>query len=86
MRFQSTDKKWYSIKDADMAHKTDAVKYWNSKGGYHGAKTKEVRGWMRDPDNYELEYYSQNRSKGALLTDRYKDPGDFIGPAEKPKY
>ncbi|MFL1543487.1 RHS repeat-associated core domain-containing protein [Pseudomonas sp. O39] len=86
MRFQSTDKKWYSIKDADMAHKTDAVKYWNSKGGYHGAKTKEVRGWMRDPDNYELEYYSHNRSKGALLTDRYKDPGDFIGPAEKPKY
>lgn len=86
MRFQSTDKKWYSIKDADMAHKTDAVKYWNSKGGYHGAKTKEVRGWMRDPDNYELEYYSHNRSKGAQLTDRYKDPGDFIGPAEKPKY
>jgi RHS repeat-associated protein len=86
MRFQSTDKKWYSIKDADMAHKTDAVKYWNSKGGFHGAKTKEVRGWMRDPDNYELEYYSHNRSKGALLTDRYRDSGDFIGPAEKPIY
>ncbi|MBK3508154.1 hypothetical protein JJD82_14205 [Pseudomonas sp. MF6747] len=51
-----------------------------------GCTTKEVRGWMRDPDNYELEYYSHNRSKGALLTDRYKDPGDFIGPAEKPKY
>ena len=86
MRFQSTDKKWYSIKDADMAHKTDAVKYWNSKGGFHGAKSKEVRGWMRDSDNYELEYYSHNRSKGALLTDRYKDPADFIGPAEQPKY
>ena len=86
MRFQSTDKKWYSIKDADMAHKTDAVRYWNDKGGYHGAKSKEVRGWMRDPENYELEYYFHNRSKGARLMDRYKDPGDFIGPAEQPRY
>lgn len=42
--------------------------------------------WMLDPDNYELEYYGHNRSQGALLTDRYKDVEEFIGPAEKSKY
>ncbi len=41
MRLQGTDKKWYSIKDADMAHKTDAVKYWNSKGGITELKQKK---------------------------------------------
>ena len=87
MQFKSsTDGKWYSVKDADMAHKTDAVKYWNQRGGFHGAKSKEVRGWMRDPKNYELEYYGHNRSQGARLPDRYKDPGDFIGPMEAPRY
>ena len=41
---------------------------------------------MRDSRNYELEYYGNNRSQGALLPDRYKDSADFIGPQEKSQY
>jgi len=69
-----------------MAHLTDAVKHWNQKGGYYGAKSRDVRKWMLDPNNYELEYYGHNRSQGALLTDRYKNSEEFIGPAEKSQY
>ncbi|TCT85247.1 RHS repeat-associated protein [Gibbsiella quercinecans] len=87
MQFKSsTDSRWYNVKDADMAHLTDAVKYWNQKGGYYGQKSKEVRAFMRDSKNYELEYYGHNRSQGARLPDRYKDPGDFIGPEERSQY
>ena len=87
MQFKSsTDGKWYRIQDADMAHLTDAVKYWNQKGGYYGPKSREVRAFMRDSRNYELEYYGHNRSQGALLPDRYKDSADFIGPQEKSQY
>ncbi|WP_264294432.1 RHS repeat-associated core domain-containing protein, partial [Pseudomonas sp. EggHat1] len=86
MKFKSSDGKWHNVKYADMAHKTDAVSYWNKKGGFHGAKSKEVRAWMRDSDNYELEYFSHNRSKGASLGETYRDPGGFIGPAEKSTY
>jgi hypothetical protein len=82
----STDGKWYNIKDADMAHKTDAVTYWNQTGGFHGPKSKDVRGFMRDPNNYELEYFRHNRSQGAKLGQTYKKPEDFIGPAEKSSY
>ncbi|PIT14925.1 hypothetical protein BGI32_06625 [Snodgrassella alvi] len=82
----STDGKWYNIKDADMAHKTDAVAYWNQTGGFHGPKSKDVRGFMRDPNNYELEYFRHNRSQGAKLGQTYKKPEDFIGPAEKSSY
>jgi hypothetical protein len=58
MQFKSsTDGKWYRIQDADMAHLTDAVKYWNQKGGYYGPKSREVRAFMRDSRKYELEYY-----------------------------
>ncbi|MEQ4762044.1 RHS repeat-associated core domain-containing protein, partial [Klebsiella aerogenes] len=87
MQFKSsTDGVWYRIQDADMAHLTDAVKYWNQKGGYYGPKSREVRAFMRDSRNYELEYYGHNRSQGALLPDRYKHSGDFIGPEEKSQY
>jgi RHS repeat-associated protein len=87
MQFKSsTDNKWYSVKDGDMAHLTDAVKYWNQRGGYYGPKSKEVRAFMRDSNNYELEYFGHNRSQGARLPDRYKDPLDFIGAAEKSQY
>ena len=87
MQFKSsTDGKWYRVNDADMAHTTDAVKYWNQRGGFYGAKSREVRAWMRDSNNYELEYFSHNRSQGALLPDRYKPATDFIGPAERSQY
>jgi hypothetical protein len=86
MRFKSKDKKWYLIKEADMAHKTDAVTYWNAKGGYFGAKSPEVRQWMRDPDNYELEHFSTNRSAGAKLKQVYRPPESMIGPHENFSY
>lgn len=69
------DGKWYDIADADMAHyPTDAVEYWNTTGKNHGQKSKKVRDWMNDPNNYELEHYSHNRSDGAKLGKRYDPP------------
>lgn len=57
MEFKSsTDKQWYSVGEADMAHKYDAVTYWNDRSGFFGAKSKEVRKWMLDSKNYELEH------------------------------
>ncbi|MBK9579775.1 MAG: hypothetical protein IPO40_22125 [Fibrobacteres bacterium] len=57
-----------------MGHKHDAVQYWNKTGRKHGPKSKPVRKWMLDPDNYELQHYNSNRSSGAKLKDRYRDP------------
>ncbi|MEJ2692923.1 MAG: DUF4150 domain-containing protein [Candidatus Thiodiazotropha sp.] len=85
-RFRASDGRWYPLREADMAHRHDAVRYFNTRGGYFGAKSKEVRCWMLDPDNYELDHYSLNRSSGGRLTDRYKKPEDFIGPHEAPNY
>jgi len=87
MRFKSsTNGKWYLVEDADMAHLTDAVSYWNKRGGFFGAKAREIRTWMRDPNNYELEYYGFNRSQGAKLLETYKHPSEFIGPSEASQY
>lgn len=66
--------KWRNIKEADMGHKTDAVHWWNAEGRKYGAKSKEVRDWMRNSDNYELQYYRTNRSKGAQIKETYKEP------------
>ena len=52
----------------------DAVKYWNTTGRKHGAKSKEVRKWMLDSNNYTLDHYSLNRSAGAKLKEGYKPP------------
>ncbi|WHL26937.1 GH-E family nuclease [Pseudomonas juntendi] len=65
-----------------MAHKYDAVTYWNDRGGFFGAKSKEVRKWMLDSKNYELEHFSFNRSAGARLNQFYRSPDNFIGPHE----
>ena len=74
VEFKASDKEWYPLKDADMAHNTDAVKWWNETGRQYGAKAPEVRDWMLDSDNYTLDHYSINRSLGAKLTDRYLPP------------
>ncbi|GMA98788.1 GH-E family nuclease [Pelosinus sp. IPA-1] len=66
-----SDGRWYDLDKADMAHKTDAAKYWNETGRYYGAKSPEVREWMRNSKNYYLEHYSINRSAVAKLLDRY---------------
>ncbi len=73
-RFKASDGNWYPIKNADMAHKTDAVSWWNKTGSKHGAKSKEVRKWMLDSKNYELDLYSINRSQGAKISEVYKLP------------
>ncbi|WP_240522269.1 HNH/ENDO VII family nuclease [Bacillus thuringiensis] len=40
----------------------------------NGAKSKEVRKWMLDSVNYELDHFSLNRSAGAKLGERYLPP------------
>ncbi len=72
--FQASDGKWYDIKEADMAHKYDAVTWWNETGRYYGAKSPEVRKWMLDPNNYYLDHFSINRSQGAQLNENYLPP------------
>jgi len=62
-----TDGKWRDIAEADMGHIEDAVTWWNKTGRQYGAKSKEVRDWMLDSDNYVYEYFRTNRSKGAIL-------------------
>ena len=57
-----------------MAHKTDAVTWWNEVGRDYGPKSKEVREWMLDSNNYYLEHYSINRSQGASLGRKYLPP------------
>jgi len=32
---------------------------------------------MKNPDNYELEYFRYNRSQGAKLREIYKHPDEF---------
>jgi hypothetical protein len=72
--FMGSDNKWYDIKDADMAHKIDAVSWWNKTGRYFGAKSPLVRQFMKEPGNYYLEHFSLNRSAGAKLGQRYLPP------------
>lgn len=70
------DGKWYDLDKADMAHKRDAVDWWNKvarKKGYK-PKGKEVREWMLDSKNYYLEHRSYNRSDGASLGKTYLPP------------
>ncbi len=85
-RFKASDGRWYPLREADMAHKHDAVRYWNTRGGYFGAKSKEVRCWMLDSDNYVLDHYRLNRSAGARIRQTYKNASDFIGPPERRNY
>lgn len=72
--YDDTLKEWFPIEEADMGHIHDAVTYWNTTGRFYGAKSKEVRTWMLDPNNYILQHYSINRSNGALLKENYLPP------------
>lgn len=65
--FKASNGKWYPLSDADMAHRTDAVTWWNNVGRNHGPKSPEVRKFMLDSKNYVLDHYSLNRSSGAVL-------------------
>jgi RHS repeat-associated protein len=72
--FFASDQRWYPLKEADMTHTLDAVKWWNNTGRYLGARHTDVREWMLDPNNYTLDHRSLNRSEGAKLDDRYLPP------------
>ncbi|MGB2536743.1 GH-E family nuclease [Hafnia paralvei] len=67
MVIQASDDNWYPLSEADIAHKTDAVIWWNQTGRALGAKSEEVRKWMLDSNNYYLDHFSINRSAGAKL-------------------
>lgn len=58
----------------DMAHRTDAVTWWNDVGRNHGPKSPEVRTFMLNSDNYELQPSSINRSEVAKLRRTYMEP------------
>lgn len=71
---------WVDMADTDMGHITDAVDYWNNTGKYFGPKSPEVRDWMLDSSNYQLEYAygpTGNRSRGARSGATYDPP---VGP------
>jgi len=74
--FDPDNNVWRSINEADMGHITDAVTWWNKTGRKLGARSDKVRKWMLDSDNYVLEYYRTNRSKGSILgkTTKYLPP------------
>lgn len=54
--------------------KTNAVSWWNTTGRQYGARSPEVRKWMRDSKNYELEHFSINRAEGAKIKETYLPP------------
>ena len=75
--------KWVSLKNCQMGHTLDAVKWWNETGHYYGMKSELVRKWMLDPANYEFEAKDGNMSRGAKVPDRYVGPHpDPITPGE----
>jgi hypothetical protein len=74
VQFKASDGEWYDIDLADMAHKQDAVNYWNTEGINHGAKSQEVREWMLNSEHYELDHRSINRSLGGKSKERYIIP------------
>ncbi|MFK3873766.1 hypothetical protein [Pseudoalteromonas rhizosphaerae] len=74
-QFKDSKGNWHPLSQADMSHDPiDAVKWWNTTGRQYGAKSKEVREWMLDPNNYTLDHYSLNRSAGAQLKETYLPP------------
>ncbi|WP_321945848.1 LysM peptidoglycan-binding domain-containing protein [Paraburkholderia sp. J10-1] len=60
--------------NVDMAHRVDAVTWWNDVGRFYGPKSPEVRQFMLNPDNYVLQPSSINRSAGARLGQTYQPP------------
>ncbi|WP_208455878.1 hypothetical protein [Burkholderia gladioli] len=58
----------------DMAHRIDAVTWWNDVGRFYGPKSPEVRQFMLNSDNYVLQPRSINRSAGASLGQTYQPP------------
>ena len=75
LKVQDRDGNWHRIDEKiDMAHTTDAVSWWNAFGKHKGAKAPEVRDFMLNSKNYELQPGSINRSEGAQLGQTYESP------------
>ncbi len=74
MVYHEPTHQWYRLDECDMGHTTDAVRWWNEKGMYYAPKSPEVRSWMQDPANYELEPSSINGSRGAQIGENYRAP------------
>lgn len=62
-----------------MGHIKDAVIYWNKTGYKFGAKSAQVRKFMLDSSNYELEWGPLNSSNGAKLGTQYRRPLGWTG-------
>jgi filamentous hemagglutinin len=78
------DGQWHRIDHTiDMAHKVDAVTWWNNVGRYYGPKAPEVRAFMRDSNNYEFQPRSINRSAGAKIGTTYLPPRPALGTGKK---
>jgi RHS repeat-associated protein len=66
---------WKNIdRQIHMGHIVDAVGWWNKTGYKYGARAKQVRAFMRDASNYELEWGPLNSSNGAKLKAQYRPP------------
>jgi len=76
----NSDGQWVDIATTDMSHKIDAVQAWNDYLYITGAKSTAVRQFMTDPNNYELDSSTINRSQGASLGQTYRPPGPTPGP------
>lgn len=76
--FLAENGKWYPVDSPNthMGHNPkDAVDYWNTEGIKHGPKSKEVREWMLNSDNYRFEYGPLNSARGGATTSRYNMEG-----------
>lgn len=78
VRVKGSDNKWYPLDDCDMGHvPVDAVAYWNNVGRFYGPRSPEVRDWMTDPDNYEIQPRVLNQGDGSIMSSsgmRYQPP------------
>lgn len=73
-QFLASDGKWYDFSQGDMSHIKAAVDWWNETGRFTGAKSNQVREFMRDYTNYYLEYKRINRAEGGAMKARYLKP------------
>ena len=74
IRVLNSNNEWVDVDTTDMSHIKDAVKAWNDGLYKTGPQSSEVRSFMNDAKNYELDSSSINRSNGAKLGLQYRDP------------
>lgn len=74
--FLGDDGVWRPVhtKDTHMGHIEDAVTHWNAEGYMTGARSPEVRGFMKRSSNYRLEHGPLNSRNGANLDETYRLP------------